>query len=434
VVRAGGGIYYVAEREGGNSDNALQGFQGISSVSSPNNGYTPAFTLAGGLPAANPVPDLDPGQALFQSPPFAATYAGYAPRIYNWNFTIEKSLGSNTVVRASYQGQAGVGLLADRELLNQVNPAYLSLGNLLDSPIGAAGAQAGVSKPWAGFPDDQSVAQALRPYPQYEEFQHTVDSDTTGHMTYHGFNIGAEHRYSSGLWVSAYYTFSKLITNTEGENPGLGGFIGNGDIGTQNGYDRSADKSISNQDIPHHVVLAYTYELPVGKGKHFLGTAHGITQALLGGWKLSAIQNYQTGYPLTVISNLNTGLFSGQERANIVSGVPLKNPAWNGDPAHAPYINAAAFTRPEPFTFGDSPRDIPWLRTPPELNEDVTLGKQFPLFGEGRYLEFKASAFNIGNRVRFGAPDTGVESPTFGIINSQANNPREIQLNMRLVF
>ncbi|MDQ2844511.1 MAG: hypothetical protein M3Y72_26380, partial [Acidobacteriota bacterium] len=392
------------------------------------------FTLAGGLPAANPVPDLDPGQALFQSPPFAATYAGYAPRIYNWNFTVEKGLGKNTVLRASYQGQAGVGLLAGREILNQVNPQYLSLGNLLTSPIGSAGAQAGVSKPWPGFPDSQSIAQALRPFPQYQQFQHGVDADTTGHMTYHGFNIGAEHRYSSGLWVSAYYTFSKLITNTEGENPALGGFIGNGDVGTQNAYDRRADKSISNQDIPHHVVLAYTYELPVGKGKRFLGGAHGVTQAALGGWKLSAIQNYQTGYPLTVTSNRSTGLFSGTERANIVSGVPLINPAWNGDPKHAPYINPAAFTRPAPFTFGNSPRDIPWLRTPNELNEDVTLGKQFPLFGEGRYLEFKASAFNIGNRVRFGKPDTGVESATFGIVNSQANNPREVQLNLRLVF
>ncbi len=434
VVRGGGGIYYVAEREGGNSDNALQGFQGISSIDSPNNGYTPAFTLAGGLPAANPVPDLDPGQALFQSPPFAAKYAGYAPRIYNWNFTMEKGLGKNTVLRASYQGQAGVGLLAGREILNQVNPQYLSLGNLLTSPIGSAGAQAGVSKPWPGFPDAQSIAQALRPFPQYEEFQHSVDADTTGHMTYHGVNVGVEHRYSSGLWVSAYYTFSKLITNTEGENPGLGGFVGNGDVGTQNAYDRRADKSISNQDIPHHVVLAYTYELPVGKGKRFLGSAHGVTQAALGGWKLSAIHNYQTGYPLTVTSNLSTDLFSGQERANIVSGVPLINPAWNGDPAHAPYINPAAFTRPAPFTFGNSPRDIPWLRTPAELNEDVTLGKQFPLFAEGRYLEFKASAFNIGNRVRFGAPNTTVESATFGIVNSQANNPREVQLNLRLVF
>ena len=434
VVRAGGGIFYVAEREGGNSDNALLGFQGVSSVTSANNGFTPSFTLAGGLPAANAVPDLDPGLGLFQSAPFAAGYAGYAPRIYDWNFTMEKAFRQNTVLRASYQGQAGVALLASRELLNQVNPQYLSLGNVLDSPISSAGAQAGVSKPWAAFPDSQSVAQALRPFPQYEEFQHSVDADTTGHSTYHAFNIGVEHRLSSGLWLSAYYTFSKLIANTDGENPGLGGFVGNGDVGTQNGYDRSADKSISNQDIPHHVVLAYTYELPVGKGKHFLGTAHGLTQAALGGWKLSAIHNYQTGYPLDVTSNLSTGLFSGQERANIVSNVPLINPAWNGDPNHAPYINPAAFTRPAPFTFGNSPRKIPWLRTPASLNEDVTLGKQFPLFGEGRYLEFKASAFNIGNRVRFGEPDIGVESPTFGIINAQANNPREIQLNLRAVF
>jgi hypothetical protein len=434
VIRAGGGIYYVAEREGGNSDNALQGFQGISSITSPNSGYTPAFTLDGGLPPANTVPDLNPGQALFQSPPFAATYAGYAPRMYNWNFTIEKSLGTNTVMRASYQGQAGVGLLASRELLNQVDPKYLSLGSLLNSPIGTAGPQLGIAKPWASFPDDQSIAQALRPFPQYQEFQHTVDADTTGHMTYHAVNIGVEHRYSSGLWLSAYYTFSKLITNTEGENPGLGGFVGNGDVGTQNGYDRSADKSISNQDIPHHVVLAYTYELPFGKGRHFLSNAHGFTQAALGGWKISAIQNYQSGYPLRVTSNQNIDIFSGQERANIISGVPLMNPAWNGDPAHAPYINPAAFERPAPFTFGNSPRNLPWLRTPWQLNEDVTLGKQFPLFSEGRYIEFKASAFNIANRVRFGPPDLGVESATFGIVNSQANNPREIQLNLRLVF
>src|SRR6266581_5017721 len=83
------------------------------------------------------------------------------------------------------------------------------------------------------------------------------------------------------------------------------------------------------------------------------------------------------------------------------------------------------------FTFGASGLNLPGLRSPALITEDVTLGKDFRLFAEGRRLEFKASAFNIGNRVQFGGINTGVENPTFGIISSQANRAREIQLNLR---
>ena len=148
---------------------------------------------------------------------------------------------------------------------------------------------------------------------------------------------------------------------------------------------------------------------------------------------MSAIDNYQSVYPVTVTSNAQTDLFSGTERANIVSGVPLINPAYNGNPT-VPYINPAAFTRPAPFTFGDSPKEIPWLRTPALLEEDVTLSKDFPLFREKQKLAFSASAFNIGNRVQFGGLNTNVDQSGFGSLTSQANNAREIQLSLRLVF
>ena len=434
VIRAGGGIFYVPEREGGNADNGVTGFKASVVTNSPDNGYTPAFALANGLPAAPPLPDLDPGQQLFGVVPFSAKYAGYAPKMYDWNYTMEKGFGQNTVARLSYTGTTGVSLLASREILTQVDPRYLSLGSLLVAPISSPAAQAaGIQKPWPTFPDNQSVAQALRPFPQYTGLQHTVDADTTGHSTYHAVSISAEHRYSSGLWFQVSYTFSKQIANVEGENPGLGGFVGNGDVGTQNGYDRRADKAVSVQDVPHHVVLAYSYDLPVGKGRRFLANSNGVTQAVLGGWRVSAIHNYQSGYPITVTSNAQTDLFSGTERANIVSGVPLVNPAYNGDPK-VPYINTAAFTRPAPFTFGNSPKEIPWLRTPALLEEDVTLSKDFPLFREKQKLSFSASAFNIGNRVQFGGLNTNVDQSGFGSLTSQANNAREIQLSLRLVF
>ena len=435
VIRGGGAIFYVAEREGGNADRAELGFGGNATFSSPDGGVSPAFILASGFPFFPKPPNLDPGLGVFGTVPFAARYAGFAPKMYDWNLTLEKGLGNATVVRVSYQATMGVSLLANRENLNQVNPKYLTLGQALFLPISSDAAKdAGIAPPWSTFPANRSIAQALRPFPQYTGFDHDVDADTTGHSTYHAVSLSAEHRYSNGLWFSAWYTFSKLISNVQGENPGLGTFIGNGDITTQNAYDRRADKAISNQDVPHHVVLAYSYDLPVGNGKKLLGNANAITQGVLGGWKLAAIHNYQSGYPLRVTSNQNIGLFSGPIRANIVGGQSLQNPAYSGDPAKASYINTAAFSRPPNFTFGNSGLNLPGLRSPPLITEDVSLAKDFFLWSEGRRLEFKASAFNIGNRVRFGGITTGVESPTFGQISSQANRAREIQLNLRLVF
>jgi hypothetical protein len=435
VIRGAGAIFYVAEREGGNADRAELGFGGNATFSSPDAGVTQAFTLGNGFPSFPKPPNLDPGLGLFGTVPFAARYAGLAPKMYDWNFTIEKGLGLNTVLRASYHATIGVSLLSNRENLNQVDPKYLALGELLFLPVSSDAAKAaGISPPWAGFPANRSVAQALRPFPQYTGFDHDVDADTTGHSTYHALSISADHRYSNGLWFMTSYTFSKLISNVQGENPGLGGFVGNGDTGTQNAYDRRADKAISNQDVPHHVVLAYSYELPVGKGKRFLANSHPFTQGVLGGWKLSAVHNYQSGYPLRVISNQNIGIFSGTIRANIVGGQPLMNPSFKGDPNKERYINTAAFARPANFTFGNSGAMLPGLRSPALLTEDVTLGKDFPLFREGRRLEFKASAFNIGNRVQFGGINNSVESPDFGRITSQTNRAREIQLSLRFVF
>lgn len=435
VIRTAGGVFYVPVREGGNADNATTGFQGMVIQTSPDGGYTPAWDVRNQLPGAGPVPNLDPGQQLFGTVFFAPRYAGLTPKMYNWNFTIEKGFGQNSVFRVSYSGLAGVSLLSQRELLNQADPAYLSLGSLLSAPISSAAAQqAGIRKPWSTFPDDRSVAQALRPYPQYTSFKRDVDSDTAGHSTYHAMGVSFEHRYRYGLWLQASYTWSKLIANVEGENTSNGGNVATGqDVGTQNAWDRSADKAVSQEDVPHHLVLAWSWELPFGRGRKFLGSPSGLAQAVFGGWKISAVQQYQSGFPLSVTSNLNTGLYSGQERANIVSGVPLRNPAWNGDPA-VPYINPAAFQRPAPYTFGNSPKTIAQLRTPAMLNEDVTLTKDFPLFREGQRLSFAASAFNIANRVQFGGITTGVESSAFGRATSQYNNSREIQLNIRLVF
>lgn len=142
----------------------------------------------------------------------------------------------------------------------------------------------------------------------------------------------------------------------------------------------------------------------------------------------------ENGKRLRVTTNLDIGSVGGTEPANIVSGAPLKNPAFNGDPASGPYIHPVVFFRPANFTFGNSGPNLPGLRSPAALNGNLCVGKTFDFAGEGRRLHFKLSAFNIFNRHRLGGINTQFESCSFERLSFQVNRPREIQFSLKLVF
>ena len=367
-------------RTGGNADRRTAGFGGLTTAASVT-GYSEAFTLSQGFPPAQKPPIIDPGLNLFGSVPYQPKYVERAPYMYDWNFTLERSVGKNILLRTSYQATLGIKLLTARENINQVDPKYLSLGQLLFSPVGSqAAVDAGIKLPWSTFPTNRPVNQAIRPLPQYTNIDRRTDADNSGHSTYHAFSAGIERRYDIGLWFQASYTFSKLISNAQSDHAGGGGFNGNGDVVTQNAYDRRADKALSNQDVPHNLVMAYVYDLPVGKGKKLLANANSLAQNVVGGWRVSGTHYYRSGYPFSILSNQNTGLFSGTVRANLVPNVPLLNPNFSGDPNAQPYVNRAAFVRPPNFTFGTSGANLTGLRTPGVINEDFSVGKDFPLF------------------------------------------------------
>ncbi len=104
------------------------------------------------------------------------------------------------------------------------------------------------------------------------------------------------------------------------------------------------------------------------------------------------------------------------------------------DPAQDRYLNIDAFSQPAPFTIGNSPRTMPSVRLPSSYNEDFSLFKRVYI-RESKYLEFRSEFFNLFNRVVFGGPSANVNSPdSFGLISSQANTPRIIQLALKVVF
>jgi len=386
------------------------------------------------------------------NPAIMFPYTGYAPRFGTWNFTVEHRFGPNTLVRAAYEGSSGVHLFASREILDATPTSDLKLGSMLLQSIGSvlgtpAGNAAGIHLPFASFPTSLSVSQALTQFPQYYGVDESNDSDMSGHSTFHALELSVEHHMSHGLWVQASYTWAKTIDNTEGGNPALAIFEGNGGgNSSQDEYDRRADKAVSNSDIPQRVVISYVYNFPVGRGRHFLSNTNAVANAVLGGWRVTGIQQYQSGVPIVVYSGQTTGLRGqGQERANVISSLPLKNPAWTGDPnaigsngQKIPYINPAAFARPPEFTFGNSPAFFGNLRNPGILNEDISLAKDFFLMSEQRKLTIQANWFNAFNRTIFGGPNSTVESAAFGTLSGQVTPVsvagREIQFMLRLTF
>ncbi|MGH9448262.1 MAG: hypothetical protein ACRD3O_21460, partial [Terriglobia bacterium] len=381
-----------------------------------------------------PPPNLNPGIDLFATPAWFQYQAGLDPYFVTFNGTVEHRFGRSTSLTVSYVGTNGVGLYDDLLNYNQALPKYNVLGNALSLPAGSAAglaalASVGKSLPWPAFPADESVHQALLPWPQYTGFDIVERGSTAGHSTYNALNVSLSHPFSHGLWAQLSYTYSKMLDNTGGV---VSYATGNGFPGPENQYDLAAEKAVDNEDVPQHLVLSYIYNFPVGRGREFLGHAKGITNAVLGDWRISGVQTYQSGWPLPSVGGDElSGVYTGS-RANASNVLPLVNPAWNGDPS-VPYLNRAAFSSPPNYTLGDSPRLYSYLRDPGLLDEDFSLAKDFPLPGpEGRRITFSANVFNAFNRVQFGGVDEGITDPNFGQVTSQANSPREFQFMLRL--
>jgi hypothetical protein len=298
-----------------------------------------------------------------------------------------------------------------------VNPSFLVLGNDLtqDSSCLAMGPAGpcptavanGIALPYPTFTG--SVAQALRPFPQYGDFNQEDNSftpDRTGNSTYHAMQLQVNKRFAQGLNFLVSYSVSKNLTDADSSGPGVSGFIGTNEFIGQNSYDRRAEKAVSELDTPQSLVMSFFYELPVGRGKRYLNQGRLVDEAL-GGWYTSGILTYASGQPTEVYAGcsgtagavLFAGCeFTGAARVNVISGVPETNKSSSFNPATTPFWNPNAFAIPAPFTFGDEPRSLSDARFFGTRNEDISFGKKTRLWGERATFDLRAEFFNIFNR------------------------------------
>lgn len=450
-----------------------------------NNGFDigNALPLSAGFPSyPAPVPTTDPSLLNGQNVTYIASGYGQPGRTQNWTFEIQKQLAQDLILSVGYVGINADHLHTNIAQVNALNPKYYGLGNALglslSNPAQSAAALAALAsvgvttvpswfEPLYGPSGGDTVAQLLRPFPQYLAVGGSNNNlcsclENLGVSTYNSFQAKLERRFRNGLNLLASYTFSKTITNADSAIPVFSGFSSN-EFAAQNPFNPSSQKALSYQDTPHAFVLSYLYELPAGPGKaHF---NHGVASRVLGGWEVGGVQRYQSGSPSV------TGFFGasppgtdGGWRLSLLPGVPILDPNHSSYNHALPsscqedqttglftptspnnYFNCAAFFDPNAsalvakrgYVYGNIPLILGNVRSQPYFSEDFSILKR-TVISETHAIIFKVEIPNAFNRHIFG--NIGL-NPSFNSTFGQpkgfpntVNAIRVIQLTLRYQF
>jgi hypothetical protein len=430
------------------------GFTLTQAFNSANAGLTPTFTLDSGIPPYTVPPFINPAVSNGTNVAwFQGNETTKLPAYDNFNFSIQRQLGSSMFAEIQYSGVMGEHLQSQLLDVNQISPKYLTAFGtvaqsiiVLNSQVGSAAAiAAGVNAPYAGFKG--TVAQALRPFPQYNVIDTFAgQGDHSGHSTYHAAIFKLQKRYANGLIFQGSYVFSKLLTDSDSAWGSAQGTTNDGYAADQ--YNRRLEKSIGAYDVSHDFKFSAVYDLPFGKGQKYLAT--GPAAWIIGNWRVSTINLYASGTPTALTTSYTLPIYAPGDSGS--TRLPVYINSYNGwQPSYSGKFNPQTDhffvpygTGPFPLqgsgtnlnSIGNSTRYNPKLRLFNNLTENLSLARTFPIHEKIR-MEFRAEAFNVFNRVRFGTGSTQLQSQTFGVLTgagSQINSPRNLQLALKLYF
>jgi len=408
VVRGGAGIYYAATDA------------------------NPLFRLAAGIPSNiaqtvsfnNFVPARGPGYDIFGPAvlgPVQVQQAGIDlfqqnSESYQWSASVQRELGRNWVVEASYIGTRG------RYLEQNVQPNNAQPGA---GAVDPRRPYAGMTfAPGTSFPDYVSVVGDSVPVGFINYLSKTAESE------YDALTLRVEKRLSRGLAFLSAYTLSEARSNAP-QFRNAGGITGAENSPPQDSYNLDAEWGPAYYDARHRWVTSATAELPFGPGRRYL--TEGVWSRVLGDFQVAGILSMQSGFPFTVNLRGDTaGIGAGTGgifvRPNPVPGVDpyLPKSEW----ANGRYLNPAAFAAPPAAAFGSVGRNS--VVGPGFTNVDLSIVRAVRLGSRVR-LDLRAEAFNLLNRRNYTIVGRILNDPTFGRLLSQSD-PRQWQFGARLTF
>ena len=370
----------------------------------------PYFTLNDVFPAPVsiakgtwPIPLGDQGGELYnrQSPQTFDSNSAVTPYIQRWSLDVQRELGKAVVASIGYVGSEGTKLTTQYDLNLPPQGVYLNSDEYYNARPLTSVAPDRWDSIWAVHHNRSNNYNAL-----------TTELKT---QQWHGFTSIIN------------YVWSKQMDTFFGEN----GESGVQAIGGQ--WHPSWSYGPSDANHTNRFVAAVLYELP---GKNL---SNRFLRGAVGGWQLNTIATFESGSPVTVYN----GYTSSFDYMGDVPDQTCNGNLSRGDRTFTHAFNTSCYSEPAPDPItgiathrGNERRNN--LSNPGINNWDMSLGKSFPVFGEGRALTFRAEAFNVFNHTQWSSintyDDRQVNSASqFGYITG-ARPGRHMQIAMKFVF
>ena len=412
VLRGGFGIYHLGEGD-------LPTTNGFSSttnvVTSLDGGLTPAVSMSNPFPTGLiPPAGSSLGLSTLLGQAVSFDLSSFRPATsYQVSIGVQRLLPGGFMLESSYVGNYTHGL--------QVNAGYnFTPLNQLGQP--SSYYLQSVPNPFAGLlPNNVSLNGPTVPLQSlmylYPQFSGVTGSEIPiGTSRYDGWQNIVTRRFHAGLTIIASYTVSKNLERLQFLNPQFFNPI--------NPSQSALDHRLTPFDIPQRLTVVGTWEIPVGKGKHFGAHMPTPVNYAIGNWIFSCAMTQAHGYP---IDFPNAAPLVAQSAK--ISGDQQSFYKWF-DTSLFPKVAG-----PAPFTLRNFPSRFPDVRFMGVHNFDVSLNKSLPIFERLR-AELRADFINIMNHPFLTSmASLDVTNPSFGQLNlSQNNEPREVFLQFKLRF
>ena len=275
--------------------------------------------------------------------------------------------------------------------------------------------------------------------------------NNAGWSYFDGLEVEVKRQYSSGFFLLANYSYSKVFADTtfaESQNESQN---------YQSLQNTRLDKFVSPINVRHSFGMTTSYPLPFGRGKKFATGVNRLTDSIIGGWVVNGFTHWSTGAPLTISSaRLTNG--SGIAETPVVKNVSLQtlqnnigvyrtgagvfyiNPQLGlytmgkGGTSTANFCTAGqttpCFAEPAPGQLGNLPYD--GFSGPHFFDQDFSIAKDTVLFERLRF-HIALEAFDVFNNANFSGPSTSTDSTTFGQLTSTFDTARGGGVTSRIV-
>lgn len=408
-----------------------------------------------------------------------------SPINYSWNVSYGRKLPGKMVVDVAYVGRLARNLLATRDVMSPNNirdpksgqtwyeaATALEVARQKGTPVSQIGNLPFFENMYApglldgifygeGYTNTQAAYLSVDDYAgDWTYVQELLDTytgkrlfyqnqygalssfGTIGSSDFHGMTFSLRQRLKTLTW-DLNYTYSKSMDDASGLQ--TGGTYGSAFI--LNALRQQDARSVSDFDLTHIVNFNSVWQVPIGRNKQLFGGMSKTADFFLGGWQISSIFRYNTGYPIYGFYDnsgwqTNWNVRSNGVRVTQFDATPSQTSGTGGVPNLFSNVLAAyrSYRTPYPGESGDRNQ----LRYPSYVVLDAGLAKNFKSpFKEGHRIQFRWDMFNVTNTARFtGLADTalgyvpanGAPSTTFGNFTDTQGNPRIMQFTLRYDF